>query len=63
MQFLVYDFPKIEFGTWSGNWLIIYLILANIPVLSFMNITTFIFHLIAFGLGGGAALVCKVLGV
>lgn len=63
MQFLVSDFPKIEFGTWSGNWLIFYLILINIPVLSFMNVTTFVFHLIAFVLGGGAALVCKMLRI
>lgn len=63
MQFLVSDFPKIQFGTWSGNWLIIYLILSNIPVLSFMNVTTFVFHLIAFVLGGGAALVCKMLRI
>ena len=63
MQFLVSNFPKMAFGTWSGSWLIIYLIGSNIPVLSFMNITTVIFHLIAFALGVCAALICWLLGV
>ena len=63
MQFLVSNFPKMAFGTWSGSWLIIYLIGSNIPVLSFMNITTVIFHLIAFALGVCAALICWILGV
>ena len=63
MQFLVPDFPKITFGTWSGNWLIIYMILGNIPMLSFMNITTIVFHLIAFAIGACAALICWLLGM
>lgn len=62
MQLLVPDFPKITYGTWSGNWLIFSLILGNIPFLSFMNGTTVIFHAIAFALGACAALVCRVLG-
>ena len=61
MQFLEPGFPKISYGTWSGNWLIIYLILGNIPVLSFMNVTTVAFHAIAFVLGIGAALVYRIL--
>ena len=63
MQFLSPGFPKITFGTWSGNWLIISAVLGNIPVLSFMNITTVIVHLIAFALGACAALVCWLLGM
>ena len=63
LQFLTPDFPKITFGTWSGNWLIIYLILGNIPVLSFMNITTIIFHAIAFVLGIGIAFIYRGIGV
>ncbi len=62
MQFLVTDFPKITFGTWSGNWLIIYLIVCNIPVLSFMNVTAIIFHSIAFALGIGVAFLFRMLG-
>ena len=63
MQFLVPGFPKMKFGTWSGNWLIIYLIASNIPVLSFMNVTIIIFYMIAFVVGVAAAFVCWLLGV
>ena len=63
MQFLTPGFPKMVFGTWSGSWLIIYLIGSNIPILSFMNVTTAIFHIIAFALGACAALVCWLLGM
>ena len=63
MQLLVPDFPKLTFGTWSGNWLIISLILGNIPFLSFMNITTIIFHAIAFVLGIGIAFIYRGIGV
>lgn len=62
MQLLVPDFPKITFGTWSGDWLIIYLVISNIPVLSFMNATTGVFHIISFALGMGTAFVCWLLG-
>lgn len=57
MQFLVPDFPKIELGTWSGNWIIISLIAGNVPIMSFMNVSTIVFHLVAFVLGVGAAFV------
>ena len=60
MQLLVPDFPKLTFGTWSGNWLFIYLITSNIPVLSFMNVTTVLFHAIAFVLSIGAAFVFRM---
>ena len=63
MQFLVPGFPKIVFGTWSGNWLIFSLIIGNIPVLSFMNATTIVFHAIAFALGIVAAFVYRLLFV
>ena len=62
MQLLVPDFPKLTFGTWSGNWCIIYLITSNIPVLSFMNITTTVFHIIAFAVGMGTAFIFRMLG-
>ena len=32
MQLLVSDFPKMTFDTWSGNWLISYLIMSNIEL-------------------------------
>ena len=63
MQCLLPDFPKMQWGTWSGNWLIISLIAGNIPVLSFMNITTLFVHAISFGVGILAALLCKLLGM
>lgn len=61
LQFLVPGFPKITLGTWSGNWLAVYLVASNIPVLSFMNITTVIIHAIAFATGIVIALVCWLL--
>lgn len=63
LQIILPDFPKMRFGTWSGSWLIIYLIAANIPVLPFMNITTLVIHAIAFVFGGIAALACYLLGL
>lgn len=63
MHILVLDFPNMQFGTWSGSSLIIYLIASNIPVLSFMNNTTIVFHGISLGIGMIAALVCKFSGL
>ncbi len=63
MQFLLPGFPKMQLGTWSGNWLIIYLIASNIPVLSFMNVSTIVFHIVAFALGIIAAFICKFAGI
>lgn len=63
MQFMVPEFPKMQFGTWSGSWLIIYLVASNIPVLSFMNVTTIVFHVIAFVVGIVAAFVCHFIGI
>lgn len=63
MQLLVPGFPKMAFGTWSGNWLIFYLVAGNIPVLPFMNVTTLMIHLIAFAVGSLAALGCWRLGL
>ena len=59
LQFLVPEFPKIMLGTWSGNWLAIYLIVSNIPCLPFMNVTTVIIHAIAFAVGITVALVLR----
>lgn len=63
MQFLVPEFPKMQFGTWSGSWLIIYLAASNIPVFSFMNATTIVFHVIAFVMGIVAAFICNFIGI
>ena len=61
LQFLIPEFPKITLGTWSGNWLAIYLIASNVPFLSFMNISTVILHVIAFVIGIVVAVVCWLL--
>ena len=63
MQLFEPDFPKITLGTWSGNWIVVSLIGGNIPGLSFMNITTVLFHMFAFVLGACAALLCRSLRI
>lgn len=63
MQWMVPEFPRLQFGTWSGSWLIIYLILSNVPVFSFINVTTIIFHLVAFVFGILAAALCRLLRI
>lgn len=63
LQIILTDFPKMRFGTWSGSWLIIYLIASNIPFLPFVNITTLIIHVIAFAFGCVAALTYYLLGL
>ncbi len=63
LQRLIPDFPEMKFGTWSGNWLIIYLIAANIPLLPFVSITTLVIHTIAFIFGVVAALTCCLSGM
>ncbi len=63
MSFLIPDFPKIRLGTWSGNWLAVYLIGANFPILPFMDWTAAVFHGIAFLLGAAAALLCWSVGI
>ncbi len=57
------EFPQIKLGTWSGNWLGIYLIGANIPFLPFMDWTVIVIHAIAFTLGAMAALLLWSLAV
>ena len=62
-QMLNPEFPKLTLCTWSGNWLLIYLIGSNIPLLSFINISTIVFHLVAFILGAVTAVILKVLNL
>lgn len=61
LQLLVPGFPRLQWGTRSGNWLIGYLIVGNLPVLSFMSMATVVFHAIAFGLGVAAAFCCRAM--
>ncbi len=59
MHLLAPDFPKLRLGTWSGNWLTIYLLGANLPVMPFMDISAVVIHGIAFAMGAAAAVVCR----
>lgn len=45
------DFPKLKFGTWCGNWIIIYAIVGNFPLFSFMNLFTVALHGVSFAVG------------
>ena len=63
LQFLIPGFPKLTLGTWSGNWLVISMILSNFPILSFMDVSTFFVHLIAFVVGIVAAFLSWSLGL
>lgn len=62
-QILNPEFPKLTLGTWGRNWILIYLIGSNIPVFSFINISTVVFHLISFGLGAITAILFKSLNL
>ncbi len=59
---LVPGFPKLKLGTWSGNWIVLYLLGANVPFLPFMDWTAIVIHGIAFALGAGMALLCWYFG-
>ena len=50
-QFLKPEFKRFKLGTWYGNWILIYGIISNIPILPFMNITTIVIHVISFIVG------------
>lgn len=63
MHLLAPEFPKIQFGTWSGSWLMIYLIAGNLPILPFVSGTTVVFHAVSFGTGAVMAIILHVLGI
>ena len=50
-QFLKPEFKRFKLGTWYGNWILIYGIISNIPILPFINITTIVIHAISFSVG------------
>lgn len=47
-QILKSGFPKFHLKTWYGNWLVSYAVIGNIPIFSFMGISTIVIHLISF---------------
>lgn len=51
LQFTKPAFPKLLLGTWSGNWIVIYSLLANIPILPFVDFSTVVIHLVSFSIG------------
>lgn len=55
---------KFRLGTWYGNWILIYALAGNVPVFSFMSISTVILHAVCFAVGFLCGLVeIKVLKV
>lgn len=63
MALFVPAFPKMQLGTWCGNWIVVYLIASNFPVLSFVNASTLVIHGIAFAVGAISAIMCCLLGI
>ncbi len=61
-QLLSPNFPELRLGTWGGNWLAVYLIASNIPILFAPDLSALVIHGIAFAIGGLAALGCWLLG-
>lgn len=51
LQIFKPDFPRFHLGTWYGNWILIYSIASNFPIMSFMNYTTVKIHIIALVTG------------
>ncbi len=62
-QFLFHNLPKLTYGTWSGNWIMIYLVASNILKLFAPDFSTVIIHGIAFILGMAAAFICRCFGI
>ena len=50
-QFLKPEFKRFKLRTWYGNWILIYGIISNSPILPFINITTIVIHAISFSVG------------
>ncbi len=55
-QFMFPDFPKIRWGTWSGNWIFIYCIVSNILYIAATDMTTIVIHAIALFFGALAGI-------
>ncbi len=51
LRFIWPDFPRLKLGTWCGNWIIIYAIVGNLPLFSFMNLSTVALHGVSFAVG------------
>ena len=51
LQLFKPDFPRFHLGTWYGNWILVYSIVGNFPVMSFMDYTTVTIHIIALVTG------------
>lgn len=47
------DFPRLTLGTWRGNWIWCYAIAGNLPMFSFMNLSTVALHGISLLIGAG----------
>lgn len=51
LQIMKSDADKFRLGTWYGNWILAYAVLANIPLLSTSFVSTLIIHGLPLGLG------------
>lgn len=64
LQLFKPDFPRFRLGTAYGNWILIYSIVGNIPIMSFMNHTTVVIHGISLITGfiiGGIGIFLRLL--
>ncbi len=59
LRFTRPDFPRLKLGTWCGNWIIIYAIVGNLPLFSFMNLSTVALHGVSFAVGSTMAIVLR----
>lgn len=57
------NLSRFHLGTWEGNYLMYYGILGNIPILSFMDFSTAVIHIIAFITGSFLAVMGILFGV
>lgn len=63
LQMFKCDFPRFHLGTWYGNWILIYGIVSNLPVMSFINSNTVVMHVIALVTGVALGGLCLFIGV
>ena len=64
LQIFKIDFQRFRIGIWYGNWILAYGIVSQLPIMSFMNVSTAVIHAIALIIGtiiGAAAIFAGIL--